>query len=95
MLARRVEVRGRLEPRDLETLAARCRRLLEAGLERLRPGGTAVHSVCSLEPEEGPDAVRRAIRGDATLSIEAEETLIPVPGRRDGGYAALVRRSDG
>ena len=93
VLARRVEVRGRLEKSDLESLGARCRRLLEAGLARLRPGGVAVHSVCSLEPEEGPDAVRRAIRGDASLSIEAEETLIPVPGRRDGGYAALVRRS--
>jgi 16S rRNA (cytosine967-C5)-methyltransferase len=93
VLARRVEARARLEPRDLETLAALGRRLLEAALERLRPGGTAVHAVCSLEPEEGPDTVRRAIRRDPSLSLAAEETLLPVPGRRDGGYAAVIRRA--
>ena len=93
VLARRVEARARLRPRDVEALAALGRRLLEASLERLRPGGTAVHSVCSLEPEEGPDTVRRAIRRDPALSLGEEELLLPLPGRRDGGYAAVIRRA--
>jgi len=93
VLARRVEARGRVEPADLQVLAALGRRLLETGLARLRPGGTAVHSVCSIEPEEGPDTVRRAIRGDPALSIEREELLLPSAGRRDGGYAAVIRRA--
>ncbi len=92
VLARRVEARHRLEPQHLEVLAALGRRLLEAGLDRLRPGGIAVHSVCSLEPEEGPDTVRRAIRKRPGFSIASEESLLPVPGRRDGGYAAVIRR---
>jgi 16S rRNA (cytosine967-C5)-methyltransferase len=93
VLARRVEARHRLEPQHLETLAALGRRLLEAGLERLRPGGTAVHSVCSLEPEEGPETVRRAVRKRPEFGILSEELLLPVPGRRDGGYAAVIGRS--
>lgn len=93
VLARRVEARHRVQPQDLEALAALGRRLLEAALDRLRPGGTAVHSVCSLEPEEGPDTVRRAIRKRPEHSIVEEELLLPVPGRRDGGYAAVLRRA--
>ncbi len=93
VLARRVEARHRITVRDLDTLAALGRRLLEASLARLRPGGLAVHSVCSLEPEEGPLTVRRAIRGDAALSVESEELLLPDPGRRDGGYCAAIRRA--
>jgi 16S rRNA (cytosine967-C5)-methyltransferase len=92
VFARRVEARHRFNVSDLDTLAALGRRLLEAGLARLRPGGVAVHSVCSLEPEEGPETVRRAIRGAGDLEIASEELLLPVPGRRDGGYAAVLRR---
>ena len=95
VLARRVEARHRLEPSDVETLAALGRRLLEASLDRLRPGGTAVHSVCSLEPEEGPETVRRAVRRRPECTVEAEELLLPVPSRRDGGYCAVIRRAPG
>ncbi len=90
VLARRVEARHRLVPKDVETLAALGRRLLEAGLDRLGPGGTAVHSVCSLEPEEGPETVRRVLRRRPGLVPGLEEALLPVPGRRDGGYSATI-----
>jgi 16S rRNA (cytosine967-C5)-methyltransferase len=93
VLARRVEARHRITPRDIETLAALGRRLLEAALDRLRPGGVAVHAVCSLEPEEGPETVRRAIRKRPEFTLESEEALLPLPGRRDGGYAAVIRRT--
>jgi 16S rRNA (cytosine967-C5)-methyltransferase len=93
VLARRVEARHRVKVSDIDTLAALGRRLLEAGLGRLRPGGAAVHSVCSLEPEEGPATVRRALRKREDLSLASEELLLPVPGRRDGGYAAVIRRA--
>ena len=95
VLARRVEARHRLDPRDVEVLAALGRRLLEAALDRLRPGGLAVHSVCSLEPEEGPETVRRAIRKKEEFGIVSEELLLPEPGRRDGGYTAVLRRRGG
>jgi 16S rRNA (cytosine967-C5)-methyltransferase len=92
VLARRVEARERLRPADIEHLAGRGRRLAEAALARLRPGGVLVHAVCSLEPEEGPVAIRRALRAFPGSEIEVEEPLVPVPGRRDGGYAVRVRR---
>ena len=90
VLARRVEARWRIREADLQPLSGLGRRLLEAGLSRLAPNGVAIYSVCSLEPEEGPDAVRRALRRFPALTLAAEEPLLPVPGLRDGGYHARI-----
>jgi 16S rRNA (cytosine967-C5)-methyltransferase len=90
VLARRVEARWRLRLADLEPLAGLGRRLLETGLSRLRPGGRAVHSVCSLEPEEGPAVMARALRRFPALGPAREERLLPVPGRRDGGWVGVL-----
>jgi 16S rRNA (cytosine967-C5)-methyltransferase len=93
VLARRVEARWRLKAQDLEALAALGRRMLEALLDRVRPGGRIVHSVCSLETDEGPDTVRRAIRKRDDWTLESEELILPRAGIHDGGYVALLRRA--
>jgi 16S rRNA (cytosine967-C5)-methyltransferase len=48
--------------RDLPGLAAQQDALLDAACALLRPGGTLVFSVCSLQPEEGPERVAAALR---------------------------------
>jgi len=69
-LRRHPEIRYRLRPDDLTSLAARQGRLLDAAAELLVPEGTLVYSVCSLEPEEGEDAVRAFLdrRGDFVVA---------------------------
>jgi 16S rRNA (cytosine967-C5)-methyltransferase len=52
VLGRRPEARWRLRPDTYAELAALQRRLLDAVLPHLAPGGRLVYSVCSLEPEE-------------------------------------------
>lgn len=44
-------------PDDVTRMAALQRALLDAAANAVRPGGRLVYSVCSLQPEEGPEAV--------------------------------------
>lgn len=68
---------------DVLTMAALQQRLLAKAAEFVAPGGRLVYAVCSLEPEEGPDIVRRflAARPDfARLPIAETETgFAPTP----------------
>lgn len=54
---------------DVVSLAAIQRRLVDQAIRMLRPGGLLVFSTCSLEPEEGPDQIRRLLLIDAPLDV--------------------------
>jgi tRNA and rRNA cytosine-C5-methylases len=45
---------------DIAALTALQKRLLQKAVALLRPGGTLVYCTCSLEPEEGEQAIARA-----------------------------------
>jgi 16S rRNA (cytosine967-C5)-methyltransferase len=49
--------------------------LLDRAAEWLRPGGTLVYSVCSLEPEEGEDVVRAFLERHADYRSDAPTDL--------------------
>ncbi len=69
---------------DIGTLASLQRRLLDRAVSLVKPGGTLVYCVCSLEPEEGIDQVTALLQrqpGLRRLPIRAEEI---------GGLADLV-----
>ena len=55
VLRRRPEARWRLEPADIDRLAALQRELLTAAVARLRPGGLLAYCVCTLTREETLD----------------------------------------
>ncbi len=65
-------------------LAALQRRLLDQAIRMLRPGGLMVYSVCSLEPEEGPDQIRRL------MLIDAPVERVPVTSDEVFGLSDLV-----
>lgn len=84
---------------DVTRLAGLQGRLLDAAARLVRPGGTLVHAVCSLEPEEGPAVVeaflvrhpgfeRRAI-------TEAETGLAPMAGGDLRTHPALLAEKGG
>ena len=50
-------------------MAALQRRLIDQAIRMLRPGGLIVFSTCSLEPEEGPDQIRRLRLIEAPLDV--------------------------
>jgi 16S rRNA (cytosine967-C5)-methyltransferase len=86
-LGRNPEIKWRLRPEDLEDLHCRQAALLANALSVLAPGGLAVYSTCSLEPEEN-EAVVAAVPGDLVA-----ETMRRIPGRDagDGFYAAVIK----
>jgi 16S rRNA (cytosine967-C5)-methyltransferase len=91
VLGRRPEVRWRLSPGDLRHLVALQERLLRLAVERAKPGGAVVYSTCSIEPEENGELVRKVLKSNAELALEAEENA--VPGQpADGGYWVRLRK---
>jgi 16S rRNA (cytosine967-C5)-methyltransferase len=53
---------------DIATLAALQRRLLARAVELVKPGGTLVYCVCSLEPEEADDQIADLLSRDAHIA---------------------------
>ena len=60
-LARNPEIKWRLKPEDLPDLQGRQVDILRSALELLAPGGRAVYSTCSLEPEENDAVVEEVL----------------------------------
>ncbi len=87
-LRRHPEIRWRLTAGDIERLARRQGVLLRRAAERVAPGGTLVYSVCSIEPEEGPETITDFLAGhpgfalvDPALRLPRGcETLVQAPG---------------
>jgi 16S rRNA (cytosine967-C5)-methyltransferase len=61
---------------DIGALTAVQQRLLRKAVSLLRPGGTLVYCTCSLEPEEGEQAIAALLAAEASMrrmTIEASE----------------------
>jgi 16S rRNA (cytosine967-C5)-methyltransferase len=79
VLRRRVDLRWRLTPEDISSLAELQSELLRSAAELVRPGGCLVYSTCSIERDENSDQVAAFLsrngqftRGSLThLSAEA------------------------
>jgi 16S rRNA (cytosine967-C5)-methyltransferase len=69
---RHPDVLHRVRPRAIAALAEGQKAMLARAADWLKPGGTLVYSVCSLEPEEGETIA------DAFLAGRSDYTLDPV-----------------
>jgi 16S rRNA (cytosine967-C5)-methyltransferase len=61
---------------DIAALVALQKRLLQKSVTLLKPGGTLIYCTCSLEPEEGEQAISALLAAESTLRrapIEASE----------------------
>jgi 16S rRNA (cytosine967-C5)-methyltransferase len=68
-LARNPEIKWRLTPADLGELHAKQVAILHAALQQLAPGGRAVYSTCSLEPEENQAVVEEALQSNSKFTL--------------------------
>ncbi len=68
-LARNPEIKWRLKPADLGELHAKQVAILRAALQQLAPGGRAVYSTCSLEPEENQAVVEEVLQNDSRFTL--------------------------
>jgi 16S rRNA (cytosine967-C5)-methyltransferase len=90
VIRRRPEARWRYSGKSQRRIVSLASLCLGTGLRALAKGGRLVYSVCSIEPEEGPELLRAALVGTG-LSVVEEITRFPGPRGGDGGYAGLVR----
>lgn len=93
VLRRRVDVRWRIQPQEIERLSKAQAALLSQAASELKPGGTLVYSTCSLETEENEEAVRKFLEKHPSFKLENERQLLPFIEGVDGAYVATLRRS--
>jgi 16S rRNA (cytosine967-C5)-methyltransferase len=81
---RNPEIKWRLRPEDLSDLATKQTALLENAIAALAPGGRAVYSTCSLEPEENERVI------EPVLARHPEIRLRPAIAERERLRDALT-----
>ncbi len=77
VVRRRPEIKWRVQPSDLPLHAGRQLELLAGACGAVRPGGVLLYSVCTTEPEEGPEVVARFLRAHPDFVPDPD---LPIPG---------------
>lgn len=89
VLRRHPDAKWRLSPADVPRLADLQRRLLDAIVPRLAPGGTLVYSVCTFTRAEGPEQVAALVTRTGLTLISEQRTWPP---DADAFYLARLTR---
>ena len=95
-LASRPDARWR-KPADLPARLAREQaRILRAGADALRPGGTLVYSTCTISPAENEDVVRAFLAEREDFRAEDPRSDVPLwEHARVPGFAQTLPHRDG
>jgi len=93
VMRRRVDLRWRIRPEEIERLRAAQLELLHRAAARLKTGGTLVYSTCSLELEENREIVQQFLKEQSGFKLERERELLPFADGVDGAYVAKLQRS--
>ncbi|MEJ0091287.1 MAG: 16S rRNA (cytosine(967)-C(5))-methyltransferase RsmB [Limisphaerales bacterium] len=90
VMCRRLDLRWRIQPEEIERLRTIQLDLLHQGAASLKPGGVLVYSTCSLEPEENVEVVKKFLAEHAGFKLESERQLLPFANNMDGAYVARL-----
>jgi 16S rRNA (cytosine967-C5)-methyltransferase len=93
VLRRRVDLRWRIRPEEIERLSAAQLVILRNASAHLKSGGTLVYSTCSLEPEENGTVARKFLAENPGFKLENERQLLPFEDGVDGAYVARFVKS--
>lgn len=94
VIRRRVDVRWRLQPQDIERITVTQRKILENALPCLKPGGRLVYSTCSIDRMENQEVVESFLSEHPELVLEESREVYPFRDGTDGAYAARIRRME-
>ena len=92
VLRRRVDLRWRIQPGEINRLRATQLSLLRRGAALLKPGGVLVYSTCSLEPEENGGVVSQFLSEGAGFELERQRELLPFADGVDGAFVARLSK---
>jgi len=90
VMRRRVDLRWRIQPEEIERLRTAQLDLLKQAVTQVKPGGVMVYSTCSLEPEENQEVVKQFLNGHTGFKLESEHELLPFADNVDGAYVARI-----
>lgn len=93
VMRRRVDLRWRIRPEEIERLRESQLALLREAASFLKPGGVLVYSTCSLEPEENRAVVKQFLMEHAGFKLEHERALLPFSDGVDGAFVARLKQS--
>jgi len=91
VMRRRVDLRWRVQPKEISRLQETQLGLLKEAAPALKPGGVLVYSTCSLEPEENQEVVKEFLRRCPGFKLESEHELLPFADHMDGAYVARLK----
>ena len=92
VLRRRVDLRWRAKPEELERLRKEQLILLQQAAGFVKPGGVLVYSTCSLEPEENAGVVEEFLKSSTDFALDESADLLPMRDGFDGAFAARLTR---
>ncbi len=92
VMRRRVDLRWRIQPEEIERLRTAQLDLLQQAATQVKPGGVLVYSTCSLEPEENGEVVKQFLNEHADFKLESERELLPLADNVDGAYVARMKQ---
>ena len=92
VMRRRVDLRWRIQPEEIERLRTAQLDLLQQAATQVKPGGVLVYSTCSLEPEENQEVVKQFLNEHAEFKLESEQELLPFIDNVDGAYVAGMKK---
>jgi 16S rRNA (cytosine967-C5)-methyltransferase len=93
-MRRRVDLRWRLRPEEIQRLKTAQSELLRQAGQLLKPGGTLVYSTCSLEREENQDVIAQFLTEAPNFKLVRERELLPFADATDGTYVATLSAMD-
>ena len=93
VMRRRVDLRWRIQPAEIERLRTAQLDLLQQAAPQVKPGGILVYSTCSLEPEENGEVVKQFLSERADFKLDYERELLPFADQVDGAYVAKLIRA--
>ncbi len=94
VLAKRIEVRYRINPRAVNELAKTQSGLLVDAAKILKPKGRICYSTCSIQKAENSRLVKDFLQKNPEFKLQSELLTLPSAEDfdRDGGYVAILTR---
>jgi len=92
VLAKRIEVRYRINPEAIRELAGRQAELLRYAAEIVKTGGKICYSTCSIQRCENSEIVENFLKKNKNFTLESQQLTLPEAEGldHDGGYAAIL-----
>ena len=77
VIRRKPEIKWTKHRHDIEAFATVQHTMLENAARYVKPGGTLVYSVCTIEPEECGDIIMGFLHGNTDFTLEDPHTYLP------------------